>query len=725
MARFEHRDTLTLFGFPNGLSALHVGGTAAGPVLYAATTSGGGVTAFAPDGGGGLLDRGALAYPGSLVAGVVPTMADFGGDVVVSGLAGRHLTVGTSGAPSGWSTVTGHAAALGAVHRATAGGTPWLLGSETGGDLVALEAVPGGLSVASRVPGLHADGIAQAADGTLYAISGATDRITRLTLDADGTLAVGQVAGALDGLGWDAPSAIRLAAAGGAEFLVVAAAGSSSLTVLGFGDTVFEIADHIIDDKGTRFGGVVALDTVTVNGRTFVAAGGADDGVTIFELLPGGRLVHLQTEIDTTDLALSNVSAVAFLVASGQVSLAAAGQADAGITVLSRPASSLAPPRSGGNSGVSLTGGAVDDLLLGGAGADSLSAGAGDDILYDGEGADSLRGGAGADIFVFASDGATDRVEDFEPGVDRLDLSAFPGLYALADLSVVPTATGARLGYRDEVVEIRTATGTPLEASDLALGDVLGVTRPPLVAIGRDVAGTAGPDTLFGATGDDRLRGLGGDDTLTGLDGHDMLLGGAGSDVLDGGPGRDIAAGGAGADRADGGAEADLLMGGAGADLLAGGDGGDVLSGGSGDDRLEGGGGNDVLRGGSGDDALVGGEGADRLSGGEGADTLDGGSGADRIDGGAGRDLLTGGPGADLFVFREGSGEDRVADFAPGEDRVDLSLRPDVADWPAVEALLSPTPEGAVIDFGGGDILLFAGLDPAVLGADDFLFALS
>lgn len=725
MARFEHRDTLTLFGFPNGLSALHVGGTVASPVLYAATTSGGGVTAFAPDGGGGILERGALAYPVSLAAGVVPTMADFGGAIVVSGLAGRHMTLGASGEPSGWSTVTGPAAAPGAVHRATAGGTPWLLASETGGDLVALGAVPGGLSVASRAPGLHANGITQAADGTVHAISDATDRITRLTLDAGGTLAAGQVAGALDGLGWDAPSAIRLAAAGGEEFLVVAGAGSSSLTVLGFGDTVFEIADHIIDDRGTRFAGVVALDTVTVNGRTLVAAGGADDGVTVFELLPGGRLVHLQTEIDTTDLALSNVSAVAFLVTAGHVTLAAAGQTDAGITVSSRPAASLAPPRIGGNSGANLTGGAADDLLHGGAGADVLSGGAGDDILFDGEGADSLRGGAGSDIFVFASDGATDRVEDFEPGVDRLDLSAFPGLYALSDLSIVPTATGARLGYRDEVVEIRTDTGTPLEASDLALGDVLGVTRPPLVAFGRDVAGTERADRLFGATGDDRLRGLGGDDTLTGLDGNDMLLGGAGSDVLDGGPGRDTAAGGAGADRAEGGARSDLLMGGAGADQLTGGGAGDVLSGGSGDDRLDGGGENDIFRGGSGEDTLTGGDGADRLSGGAGGDTLGGGPGADRIDGGAGGDLLTGGPGADVFVFREGSGEDRVIDFAPAEDGIDLSLRPDLADWPAVQAVLAATAEGATMDFGGGDLVLFAGLDPAALTPDDFLFALS
>jgi len=60
----------------------------------------------------------------------------------------------------------------------------------------------------------------------------------------------------------------------------------------------------------------------------------------------------------------------------------------------------------------------------------------------------------------------------------------------------------------------------------------------------------------------------------------------------------------------------------------------------------------------------------DSLFGGAGDDVLDGGAGADRLEGGGGVDALTGGSGADRFVFVPGDGIDRIADFAPGEDRL-------------------------------------------------------
>ncbi|HEV7248501.1 MAG TPA: M10 family metallopeptidase C-terminal domain-containing protein [Shinella sp.] len=78
-----------------------------------------------------------------------------------------------------------------------------------------------------------------------------------------------------------------------------------------------------------------------------------------------------------------------------------------------------------------------------------------------------------------------------------------------------------------------------------------------------------------------------------------------------------------------------------------------------------------TLSGGRGNDALVGLAGKDRLNGGAGNDWLDGGSGAD---------ILTGGSGADTFVFRSAADiglavgkRDRITDFEPGRDRIDLS----------------------------------------------------
>jgi Ca2+-binding RTX toxin-like protein len=678
MARFEERETLGAgdFAFPFGIGAFFLGGTTAAPVLYAATLSGGGVSAFVPDGAGGLTPIGSLAYPTALAAGIPPVMARLpvnGAEaLLVSGLSGAALVTAPDGAPQGWTTFAG-GETFGAL---AAAGSGLVLSAPPAGGIVTLTASSGGPARLSATAGPPIGGIVRLPDGSIHAVSGPADTITRYTLAEGGTLTPGQVAGALDGLGWDAPSAIRMAEAGGTTYLLVAAAGSSSLTALTFDGSIYRIADHIIDDRLTRFAGVTALDTASVNGRTIVAAGGADDGVSLFELLPDGRLVHLQTFEDTTGRALGNVTAVALLRAGAQLQLAVTGQ-EGGVTVFSRPVTSLVAPILGGAANDALTGGTSDDLILGGAGDDVLTGGAGEDILFDGPGADRMRGGPGADLFVFADDGQPDIVEDFEPGLDRLDLSAFPRLYAVSSLAITPVAGGARIAYGDEVIELRSSDGRTLLAGDFTEANVIGVTRPPFVRIGRDLAGTEGPDSLFGADGGDRIRGLGGNDTLKGLGGNDALLGGGGNDRLDGGTGRDVLSGGAGDDSAVGGPEGDILLGGPG---------------------------NDALEGGAGADLIV------------------GGGGNDRIDGGPGNDTLRGGQGADVFVFRPGSGIDRIADFTMRADRVDLSGHPGFGGWADVQPALTAAQGGTLLDLGGGDRVLLTGIDPASLSADDFLF---
>jgi Ca2+-binding RTX toxin-like protein len=112
-------------------------------------------------------------------------------------------------------------------------------------------------------------------------------------------------------------------------------------------------------------------------------------------------------------------------------------------------------------------------------------------------------------------------------------------------------------------------------------------------------------------------------------------------------------------------------------DLVRLGGGNDEFNAGSGNDTMRGEAGNDTLYGWSGDDRLFGDAGNDALFGGSGSDRLNGGDGRDTLSGGPGNDTLTGGAGRDTFVFTRSafaSGDrDRVTDFEPGADRVQLS----------------------------------------------------
>jgi Ca2+-binding RTX toxin-like protein len=166
---------------------------------------------------------------------------------------------------------------------------------------------------------------------------------------------------------------------------------------------------------------------------------------------------------------------------------------------------------------------------------------------------------------------------------------------------------------------------------------------------------------------------------------------------------------------------------------MLGGQGDDTLSGGGAGDRLVGGAGKDVLLGGDYDDVLSGGKGRDQIYGGTGSDTLKGGAHGDRLfggadddtlDGGAGNDLLTGNRGNDVFVFADGSGADRIQDFAAKNDaeKIDLTGVSGLASFADdLQGLMQQQGDDVLIDFGQGDSLLLLGVNLSDLDAMDFL----
>ncbi|MCP9482073.1 hypothetical protein NNA36_08885 [Shimia sp. CNT1-13L.2] len=193
--------------------------------------------------------------------------------------------------------------------------------------------------------------------------------------------------------------------------------------------------------------------------------------------------------------------------------------------------------------------------------------------------------------------------------------------------------------------------------------------------------------------------------------------------------GNDIYRGGLGSvdGKVDGGKGNDTLYGGRSNDDLMGAEGSDSLFGKGGEDTLNGGIGTDLLNGGKGQDHLLGGGQADDIYGGMGDDTLYGGGGADLLAGGRGDDVLSGGAGADIFVFNRDAGNDLIADFTNGQDRIDLSsFGIEVANFPAdlLAAASDLKSDFTLIDLsmlGGDGAIIIKGLDFSLLGASDFI----
>ena len=399
-----------------------------------------------------------------------------------------------------------------------------------------------------------------------------------------------------------------------------------------------------------------------------------------------------------------------------------------------------------------LSGGAGDDWLYGEGGDDRLDAGAGADRLYGGAGDDVLEGGAGADTLY----GGT--------GEDTL---SYAGSTAGVNVSLVTGRGQGGDASADRLYDIEHLVGSGHD--DTLAGD----------SHGNRLWGGAGADTLTGGAGDDVLEGGAGADRLDGGSGEDTLSyadSGSGVSVnlapgtVSGGDARGDTI--ANFEHVVGSAHGDVLRGDDGANRLSGGAGADGLYGEGGDDRLDAGTGNDWLYGGAGDDVLEGGAGADTLHGGSGEDTasyagstagvnvslltgsgrggdaegdrlyeierlvgsahddtltgnahgnrLWGGAGADTLIGGVGADVLTGGAGDDLFRFASGDGADTIADFADGEDRIDLSGHTGITGFS--DLTIRQSSGGVVIDLGGGDQITLSGVTVSELDASDFLF---
>ncbi|HYN39420.1 MAG TPA: calcium-binding protein, partial [Rhodospirillales bacterium] len=96
---------------------------------------------------------------------------------------------------------------------------------------------------------------------------------------------------------------------------------------------------------------------------------------------------------------------------------------------------------------------------------------AGDDSLTGGLGNDTLDGGAGNDVFVFSATIGSDRIINFEDGVDLIRFSGYgQSLDSFDDLRETDTGADVRidLGRYGSIVLAGIADTTTIDASDFA-----------------------------------------------------------------------------------------------------------------------------------------------------------------------------------------------------------------------------------------------------------------
>jgi Ca2+-binding RTX toxin-like protein len=434
------------------------------------------------------------------------------------------------------------------------------------------------------------------------------------------------------------------------------------------------------------------------------------------------------------------------------------------------------------------TGNTLANVLTGNPAANTLSGGAGNDTLIGAAGADTMLGGAGNDTYTQDDEGdvitelaaeGTDLVQSsvsttLGANLENLTLTGTAVSGAGNDASNILTGNGVGntlaggLGndtlnggagadsmaggagsdtyVQDNVGDIITElVGEGFDTVQSNVNATLGANLEKLILTGiaRNGTGNAANNSIIGNASDNALTGAEGNDTLDGGLGNDTLLGGLGADSLLGGEGNDRLDGLAGADTMVGGAGDDLyfkdlttdvvleelgggldtvsskvnvvltanvenaILSGAGNTLATGNDLDNLITGNSGANKLSGLAGNDHLIGGLGNDSVFGGEGGDTLEGSE------------------GNDQLQGGLGSDTFMFKEGSGVDRILDFSAAQsDVIYLAAAlngSSIVDAASAMAAASAVGNDTMINLSAGNTIILVGFNLADMTEASFV----
>lgn len=336
-----------------------------------------------------------------------------------------------------------------------------------------------------------------------------TDRGDAITLTADGVV-TDKIGGTLIPIDWQLASEIDVYGADGADTLVVD-------PLLGRGVRLYGGAGNDQLQGG-------AGDDTLVGGAgndTYLFAGSQNLGVDTIDDTEGSNGLDFSA-LSGTGINL-DLTSTTTLPVQNENNLFLGPLTGTAIAFVDGTAG--ADHITGNDLGVTIDGGAGNDILFGGSASDVLIGGLGDD---------DLAGGAGDDFYQYGGDGdlGTDTIfEAAGEGSDTLDFSRIENAGVALDLqlqNVQEAIPGGRLQF---------------EALDAAfIENVIGTDSDD------DVVGNALNNVLLGGDGDDTLAGGDGNDKLIGGDGDDALIGGAGDDHLQDGDGGSQVSGGSGSD---------------------------------------------------------------------------------------------------------------------------------------------------------------------------------
>jgi murein DD-endopeptidase MepM/ murein hydrolase activator NlpD len=115
---------------------------------------------------------------------------------------------------------------------------------------------------------------------------------------------------------------------------------------------------------------------------------------------------------------------------------------------------------------------------------------------------------------------------------------------------------------------------------------------------------------------------------------------------------------------------------------------------------------------------------ADAFHGSPAANRMFGGAGNDFLWGQGGKDILVGGSGEDTFVFDKNFAKDTIADFHPGEDRIEIKST--LIKFPDANAVLLHTADdghgNTVVTYDGADTITLLDVTKSELHPSDFIF---